>query len=140
MTLNIFSTLKKENDCNSKRQEKFELVSCPLNGKYCGEVRSAMNKNYAESIDYRRNKEFDKSIDALENAFDKTMELPESPCSVCVEFYRSTIIDSLEDMYNELESMSKGLFRTNRYQSSFQKAGDVLAHFKSGAKKLRNAV
>lgn len=134
MMFNLFSSRKEEG------QEKFELISCPLNGKYCNDVRSEMNKSYAASVDFRRGKEFEKSLDALENAYDKTMELPESPCAACTAFFRSTITESVANIHGELEGMSKGLFSTNRYQSSCEKAKETLNELKSRTKGLKNAV
>ena len=127
------SDLKNERPTNEEK--KFELVSCPLNGKYCTKVRSEMNRNYAEAMDFFKNKEFDKSIIALQNAYINTMELPVSSCSVCVDFYRSSIIESMENIHDDLKSMSTGIFKTNRYRSSYEKAQRTLAEYRDNAKK-----
>jgi hypothetical protein len=139
MTFNLFSS-KKEIDCTGQTEEKFELVSCPLNGKFCTHTRSQMNEKYAESVEFRKGKDFDKSIDVLKNAYSKTMDLPESPCGACAAFYRSTVVESIENIHKELNGMSKGIFSTNRYQSSCKKAEDVLKELKENKTKLKNAV
>lgn len=139
MTFNLFSS-KKDIDFSGKVEEKFELVSCPLNGKFCKHTRLQMNQKYAESVELRKGKDFDKSIDALENAYNKTLDLPESPCGTCAAFYRSTIVESIENIHKELNGMSKGIFSTNRYQSSCKKAEDLLNGLKNNKNKLKNAV
>lgn len=139
MILNLISTKKNAHFKNEKKK-KFELVSCPLNGLYCKNIVAAMNKDYVESEAAHLNKEYDKSLDALKNAYNKTMELPESPCSSCASNFRSAINDSVENIHSELKSMSKGLFSTNRYQSSCEKAEQVLNEFKDIKKELKYAV
>ena len=133
----------KQNSYSCDEQEKFELVSCPLNGKYCSQIRSEMNRNYAESMDFLNNKEFNKSINALQNAYNKTMELPHSPCSVCADFYRATLTKSMEIIHDDLKNMSTGLFKTSRYLSSYEESQRVLTEFKDNeqqTKSLKNAV
>ena len=139
MIFNLFST-KKESYLNNKEKKKFELVSCPQNGIYCKNILPAMNKYYADFDAFYLNKEYDKSINALKNAYNKTLELPESPCANCAANFRSTISDSVENIHCELKSMSKGLFATNRFQSSCEKAEQVLSEIKNGKKELKYAV
>lgn len=139
MTFNLFST-KKEIDFNSEGKKKFELVKCPLNQTSCKNILSALNEHYAESENFHRYKNFHKSIEALENAFYITMELSESPCSNCATFFRSTISESVENIHYELESMSKGLFSTNRFQSSCEKAEQVLDEFNNSKREYKKAV
>lgn len=127
-------------DSLTDKQEKFELISCPLNGKFCTEIRAEMNQNYVDYANFRSMKNFDKSIQALENAYNQTMELPESPCAACAVFYRSTITESVEDVHNELKGMAKGIFSTKRFESSREKAEQVLEDFRCGARELKNAV
>ena len=134
MIFNLFS-IKKDINVKSEEKEKFELVSCPLNQTYCKKILPAINEDYAESENFLRSKNFDNSINALEKAYNKTMELPESPCSKCSAFLRSTISDSVENIHCELKSMSKGLFSTNRYQSSCEKAEQVLDKFHNDVNK-----
>lgn len=140
MISKLFSSQKKCIGSNNG-QEKFELVSCPLNGKFCTNIRAKMNQNYQEYLDFRSTKEFDKSIDALGKVYNETMKLPESPCGNCVAFYQSTIVDSMEDVHDELKGMTKGLFSTKRFESSREKAEQALEELKNEDKKeLKKAV
>lgn len=139
MIFNLFST-KNDINFNSKEKKKFELIQCPVKHTYCKGILPALNEYYAESENFLRSKNFHKSIEALENAFYKTMELTESPCLNCGAFFRSTISKSVENVHCELESMSKGLFSTNRFQSSCEKAELVLDEFKNSKKEFKKAV
>lgn len=139
MILNLISSKqnKEKRECG---QDKFEMVSCKFNGKFCKEVRSQLNMNYSNAFKYLQYKEFNKSINALEDAFDKTLELQGSSCFSCASFFRSSITESLENIYEDLDNMSRGLFRTNKYQSSCKKAKVVLDEFKNGVRELKEAI
>lgn len=139
MIFNLFST-KKESYLNNEEKKKFELVSCPRNGIYCKNILPALNKCYADFDVLYQDKEYNKSIDALKNAYNKTLELPESPCSNCAANFRSAISDSVENIHCELKSMSEGLFSTNRFHSSYEKAEQVLSEIKNEKKELKYAV
>lgn len=139
MIFNLFSINKKSHLINEEKK-KFELVSCPLNGIYCKNILPAMNKCYSDFEAFYKVKEYDKSIDALNNAYNKTLELPKSPCSNCAANFGSAISDSLENIHCELKGMSKGLFSTNRYQSSCKKAEQVLREIKNEKKEIKQAV
>ncbi|MFW6309507.1 MAG: hypothetical protein ACOC1D_00260 [Prolixibacteraceae bacterium] len=135
----LFSS-QNSSDSLTDKPEKFELISCPLNGKFCTQIRAKMNQNYADYVDFRSMKNFDQSIQALENAYNQTRKLPESPCSACAAFYRSTITESIEDLHDELKGMAKGIFSTKRFESSREKAEQVLEDFHCGARELKSAV
>ena len=122
---------KTHNTSLNHNSNKIELVSCPRNGVKCKNHLAAINEDYSESSIYHQNREYQKSIEALNNAFTKTFELKEDTCTKCANMFRSTIIQSLEDIHLELHSMSKGLFKTKRYQSSYILAGNVLNNLKS---------
>ena len=66
------------------------------------------------------------SIRSLQNAFDKTYELEVSKCKKCAQLFRSTIINSLENMHVEIEKMSSEKFRGKRYRSSYVLAADAV--------------
>ncbi len=107
-------------------QSKFELVSCPLNGKSCKKHLTFINKNYTESDFYHQSKEYQKSIEALNNAFLKTFELKEDTCAKCAKAFRYAIFETLENIHLELQSFSNGLFKTNQYHSSYILADNIL--------------
>ena len=112
-------------------RDKIEVVKCPLNELMCKEHLSVVNKCYVESEQYRRNKEFQRSIETLKNAFYKTMELNELPCTKCAVLFRSTIKESLESIHSELEKMTTGFFGNKHYQSNFVMAEKVLREFEN---------
>jgi len=105
---------------------KFELISCPLNGKSCKKHLTSINQNYTESDFYHQSKEYQKSIKALNNAFLKTFELREDSCANCAKAFRYAIFETLENIHLELQSFSNGLFKTNQYQSSYILADNIL--------------
>ncbi len=109
---------------------KIELLHCP-NGKfYCREHLVFINKNYLKYYDYQSDKNYQMSIEALKSAFYKTTELKEESCKKCTKLFRSTIIQSLENMHEELRMMSTGLFKTKKFQSSYIESGNLLAEFR----------
>ncbi|MFW6309512.1 MAG: hypothetical protein ACOC1D_00285 [Prolixibacteraceae bacterium] len=110
--------------------EKIELVRCPRGGKNCSSQLSDINKIYLESNNYKHNKEYRMSIESLKHAFDKTYELKESECEKCARIFRSTIIDSLENMHVELGKISSGYFRSKRFKGSYLMAEKTLQTLK----------
>lgn len=70
------------------------------------------------------------SIESLKSAFKKASELQESPCEKCAVFFRSTITHSLENMNEELNKMTSGIFRKKRYLSVYNESCNVLNDFK----------
>jgi hypothetical protein len=110
--------------------EKFVLVSCPIEGNDCKEHRMVINRDFYASQDYFQNKDYSRSILALKNAFHKTSELQKTSCFKCAEMFRNTITQSLEYIHDDLNYMSSGLFGNNRFHSSLKLAGNVLKEIK----------
>jgi hypothetical protein len=107
-------------------QDKIELLSCPRKDMTCKQLLSVVNQCYVESEHYLREKDYDRSIGTLKSAFYKTTELVEQPCSKCAALFRSTITESLGNIHDDLERMSKGIFSKKRYQSSFMMSERIL--------------
>jgi hypothetical protein len=108
---------------------KIELVSCPRAGRNCSKQLSGINEDYVEYFYFYRRKDYQKSILALKNAFQKTLDLHDTTCIKCAELFRSTIIESLEKMCLELQEMSNGSIKTTHYQ--FYKMAEIaLTEFK----------
>lgn len=122
----LFSFSTTESEYFNDAQDKFQLVSCPIERKHCIKLLPAINKSYLEADQYRRNKEFQPAIDTLKNAYFTTLQLKEPYCTTCVELFQSTIIHSLEEINDELHKMSVGWFKTKRYESSYLMSGRVL--------------
>ena len=111
---------------NREAENKFELIRCPHDGKNCKNHLTLINKDYTESNFYLQNKEYHESIEALNSAFTKTFKLQEETCAQCAKTFRYTIIQTLQNIQMDLYNMSNGMFKTNRYKSSYIFAGNVL--------------
>jgi len=122
----IFSLSAIDTEYFNDKQEKFELVSCPLNGKHCKTLRLSINKDYQESQLYHRNKIYQKSLDSLKSAYNTTFKLTESTCGNCAELFRSSIIQSMEEIKNEHYKSSVGLLRYKLHRIGFLKLNNAL--------------
>ena len=125
-----YNILKKELENKDYDRNKIELLSCRSNGNRCKNHLALINEEYTTLQTYLPNKEYQKSIEALDKAFHKTFELQEDSCSGCAKMFRSTIIQSLEDIHLELKGMSQGIFKTNRYKASYILVDNVLRGLK----------
>ena len=115
---------------------KFELINCPLGGFHCKDnILPEINRLYRESDIYRINREYEKSIEMLNEAYRITMELKHSSCLKCVGFFQNNITETMEIIQNELNQMSKGIFSTRRYQSIYTKLGEILNYINSNQEK-----
>ena len=127
MKSKIRELLTQINTKHSKNiQEKIELVNCPLKEMLCEVHLTTIYTSFLKSEQYRIEKNFDQSIETLKSAFYKTSELMDHPCTRCAYHYRLNIIESLENIRNELGKMSKGIFGKKRYQSIYLKADEVV--------------
>ena len=121
---------KDEGDYFNDDSDKIELLGCQRGGISCLEHRNEINQRFRDSESYHRVKEYKRSIEALKCAFDKTTELQDDSCRQCADLFRSTITQSLENIHNDLQQMSSGLFRRKRHESSYNLARNVLNDFK----------
>ena len=127
----LFSFSETETEYLNDKKEEIELVSCPLKDMMCKFNLISVNKSYAQSEEYHKDKDFYMAIETLKIAFNKTTELMGYPCSRCVQLYRSNIVESLENIHGELGKMSTGIFGDKSYQTSYLKAGSVLKEFEN---------
>jgi hypothetical protein len=125
----LFSLSAAETEYLYNKQDKIELMSCPRNAMICQGHLAVVNKCYVESEQSFRDKNFQRSIETLKDAFYKTTELVDAPCNKCARLFRSTITESLENMSDELEKMTRGLFGNKRYHSCYLNAASVLNEF-----------
>lgn len=124
---NRLSTRKEKKDFVFNNKEKFELINCPLGGFHCKDnILPEINRLYRESEFYRINREYQKSIDMLNKAYQETLELKENSCLKCVGFFQDNITETLEIIKNELKQMSDGIFSTKRYHTAYVKLGIIL--------------
>jgi hypothetical protein len=129
----LFSLSAVGSEYFSGTQDKIQLVSCPRNEMICKEHLAVVNKCYVESEQYRRDKNFQLSIDTLKSAFYKTTELKEQPCAKCAVLFRSTITESLQIIQGDIEKMTTGIFGNKHYQASLIMADNVLNEFKNAS-------
>lgn len=122
----LFSLSVIDSEYFNDQQDKIELVSSIELAAECKEYLKLINKNYLESDRYRREKDFQRSIEKLQNAFYRTMELKDTPFTKYSNLIRVIITDSLNSIKWELRYMSTGLFRSKRYLSSYEKVDQVL--------------
>jgi hypothetical protein len=125
-----FSLLRLDSEQLRDAENKIELVSCPYGTKICDKQLSAINRSFVESRAFRKDKDFTRSVFALNDAFVETSELKDSKCAKCSNLFRATITESLEKIHDELQGMSTGLFKTKKYQASYILASEVLNDFK----------
>jgi len=113
------------------KQDKFELVKCPKKEMKCKEQLSIINQIYVDSEFFRREKDYNDSIETLKNAFYITTKFTDNPCTKCAEVFRATIIGSLENLHSELKKTTSGLFANKKYISSLLLTENVLSELKS---------
>lgn len=119
-----------ENDSSNNYENKFEIVSCAIDGKNCKNHLSEINNSFFISNQSHQNKEFHSAIEALKKGFYKSCELNDPVCLNCSKMFRSTITQSIENIHNELENITGGLFGTKRYSKSYVLACDTLNELK----------
>ncbi len=112
-------------------QNIIEFVNCPLKEMMCKVHLNEINSIYLESEQFCKNKDYTRSIDSLKIAFNKATELMENPCSKCAQHFRLSIIETLANIHDDLEEMSKGFFGDKNYVSVYLKSVEVLAGFKN---------
>jgi len=122
----LFSLSVIDSEYFNDKQDKIELVSNIELAAECKEYLNLINKNYYESDRYRREKDFQRSIEKLQNAFYRTVELKDTPFTKYSDLVRIIITDSLNSIKGELRYMSTGLFRSKHYLSSYEKVDQVL--------------
>lgn len=132
-TSSLFSSSPKKGERLQNHQNKIEMVSCFRNEMVCKEQLSLINENYRESDSYRSNKNYQKSIEKLRDAFYKTTELNDNACFNCSVIFRATIIDSLKNIKKEIKDLTIGFFGNKNYESSYLMAGKVLVELEKAA-------
>lgn len=121
----------KQNPGN-KQHVKIELMVCQAGGHNCREHLSTINDCYLEANNYHFEKDYLSSIELLKSAFFKTCDLNQDSCVNCAKLFRSTITQSLENINNELYTLTTGLFSKKRYQKCYIASREVLNELKQG--------
>ena len=126
----LFSLLNLNSEQFNDRKGKIELVSCPHLEEDCKKHVSDINESFLASNKYFRDRDYTRAIGELKSAFYTTNEINKTSCFGCAELYRSTIIDSLENIHEDLQKMTTGLFKAKRFESSYILATEVLDEFR----------
>ncbi len=116
----------------NKQHLKIELLVCQAGGHNCKEHLSAINECFMEANNYHFDKDYLNSIESLKSAFCKTADLNQDSCLNCAKLFRSTITQSLENINNELHTLTNGLFSKKSYQKCYVVSREVLNEIKKG--------
>ena len=110
-------------------QDEPEIIGCLYGGRNCMKKLAVINKHFLRSVKFQRGKKYHLAIEFLKSAYHKTDELNESTCARCIELFKAPILDSMTDLYQELDKMTKGIFRNKRYNDVFAEAENTLREF-----------
>lgn len=121
---------KKYNDYFEDGHDKIELVNCSMGGINCADLRVVINKKIIASRNFLLNKDYKRSIEALKEAYYSTSDLQAATCINCARLYRSMIIETLENIHDDLKRMTTGWLFPKRYQTSYELASLVLEELK----------
>jgi hypothetical protein len=117
-------------ELNNNQINKFELVNCPQDCTNCKLFLFEINRLFHESEQYQVAKEYQFSVISLKKAFEKTFQLISPVEQQCADLFRFTIIESLENIHQELKRMTKGFFRSGRYKRSLMMSEETLKEFR----------
>jgi hypothetical protein len=116
---------------NNNRPDKIEILDCPHECWNCKLILVDINRLFYDSEQYQIDKEYQFSVLSLKKAFEKTYELVLPVEQQCANLFRLTIIESLENIHQELKRMTNGFFRKGRYKSSCILTEETLRELKT---------
>lgn len=125
----IFSKARSGNNIRNNKLEPIKLESCPRNGVRCEDQRAKINECLLNSYDFFADRKYDKSIDELKIAYDKTNDLQEMPCVHCAGLFRMRIVQSMEQIHGELQRMTTGFFKQKQYKPTLEYANTIIQEF-----------
>jgi hypothetical protein len=128
----LFSLTNRQGQKPDDKHLKIELVVCQAGGHNCKEHLSLINECYQEAGNYYEEKDYLNSIESLKCAYSKTADLKQESCKNCAKFFRCTITQSLENINNELYTLTTGFFGKKHYQKSYITSCEVLNEIKQG--------
>lgn len=126
MSRKLFSLAVDEIVYFNSKEDKIELVHCPYDKKECVKQLPDINKYFQESHQSRMDKDYQRAIEALIQAFDITYDIQECSCANCAGLFRSTIISSMKIIRSELKDMTSGWFSNKRFLPAFELATSTL--------------
>lgn len=118
--MGLFTIFEKSDVKLNENSESIQLENCPQGGFLCVEQLSLINKKMSTSRQYWTNKEFEQAIEELKIAYRKTFEINKPTCIQCADLFRATIRKSMEAIHQDLQDMTSGFFKANRYKPSLE--------------------
>jgi len=100
-------------------EDIIQLVSCPANGSVCTQNLTEINRLLSTAQQSRFSKEYGRSVFKMKEALKVADDIKAGHCANCASLFRKTILTSMDNVKDELEDMSKGLF-SFRYRESFK--------------------
>ena len=131
--MNVIKLLSRRNSIKKSThyEDKITLLNCPLGCMKCKREVAEINRFYSESNQYQFNNEYQRSIDALKDAFRRTHDLKEPACYGCTQLLREVILESLHNVYADLKKLSSGYFAKKHYKISLLVAKNTLKEFRA---------
>ena len=113
-----------------RRADKFRFVSCSVKGVYCSKILPEINELYANSELARIDKEYQRSAELLQQAYVKTIVLEKPVCAQCVNFFQTSITETVENMQKEVLDMSLGFYHRKYYEQTYARLCGFLKKLK----------
>lgn len=133
MKLNLkkyLSVAVSENEYFHDTTDKIEFTGCKSSKHTCLDYLPIINDLFRESERFHRIKNFDQALDSLDQAYKTANEIKDANCKRCSLFFKATIIQTIENIHDDLSRMRSGLFATHRYDNSYVKAEAMLKKFR----------
>lgn len=118
-------------DSEGQNAEIIQLVSCPANGDACLQSLAEINSLLSEARQSRFSKEYGLSVHNMKLALAIADGIEGERCLSCARLFRSTILQSMDSVKDELEEMSGGFFK-KRYKDSYKEVSLMLVDLKEG--------
>ncbi len=112
-------------------EDIIQLVSCPSNGSVCTQNLAEINRLLSTAQQSRFSKEYGRSIEKMKEALRVADEIKPDRCSNCASLFKQTILNSMDNMKEELEDLSKGWFKQARYKASLSQVEVVVEQVKA---------
>ncbi len=126
-----FSLAITEHEYLNNKQDKIQVISCVPDGESCEGHLKEINKCYTFSSKSHLDKDYRQAIDILGKAYNETFEMKRGSCIKCVDLFRKTILNSIQNIHAELKSMTTGLFKNKRYKNDYLYADKVINYIKN---------
>lgn len=123
--------IERDSDYFQDNEDAIKLESCANGGNACRSQMILMNKHLLLSRKLIENKEYNRALNEIKEAFETTFDLKEEQCQKCAQLFRDTIINSLETIISDLTKMSKRVFGFRNFESDLEMAKMLLQKLQS---------